>query len=330
MLKPFLCPRASLTRRRVGFTLVELLVVIAIIGVLVALLLPAVQSAREAARRTQCLNNLRQMGLAMHNYHDTLGSFPPGSAGRTWWGPSWAGYFLNYAEGNNAYATLNLNGAFHPGFANDQQLNRYLPAWLACPSSALEKYKTSSWSSLPRGYGNYVGISGAYPDPDPSRIAFLPDFSGYQAANGVLFPNSGVRISNVTDGSSNTIVISEQSAAIRDAAQKLIDMRSCGVYGTFLGANVGEIPNNTNVWNTGSTWPRAYNVTTIRYKINTRSILPGMSADLGPNNPIVSAHPGGANSLRCDGGTSFLTDNTNFDLLRFLAIRDDGEAVQAP
>jgi prepilin-type N-terminal cleavage/methylation domain-containing protein len=102
------------TMKRRGFTLIELLVVIAIIAVLIALLLPAVQSAREAARRAQCINNLKQIALAVHNYHDQVGSFPPGNLtvdswqwDGPWWG--WATYILPQTELGTLYNALNFN-----------------------------------------------------------------------------------------------------------------------------------------------------------------------------------------------------------------------------
>src|SRR5262245_17985795 len=93
---------------RRGFTLIELLVVIAIIGVLIALLLPAVQQAREAARRIQCTNNLKQIGLAMHNYHDTVGSFPPARKGCCW--GTWNIFILPYIEQASLYNAWNSSG----------------------------------------------------------------------------------------------------------------------------------------------------------------------------------------------------------------------------
>src|SRR4051794_10557261 len=99
-----------MTHHRKGFTLIELLVVIAIIAVLIALLLPAVQSAREAARRAQCINNLKQIGIAMHNYHDVIGTFPPGHRSSVC--GTWQTFILPYLENNNGYNAYNTGGRY--------------------------------------------------------------------------------------------------------------------------------------------------------------------------------------------------------------------------
>src|SRR5438046_8506813 len=105
--------QAMLNRGRVrGFTLIELLVVIAIIAVLISLLLPAVQSAREAARRAQCINNLKQIGLALHNYHDTIGKFPPGGISDTGWAGTWwdwPAFILPHMEQTPLYNAINFS-----------------------------------------------------------------------------------------------------------------------------------------------------------------------------------------------------------------------------
>jgi prepilin-type N-terminal cleavage/methylation domain-containing protein len=165
--------RGSFRHARRAFTLVELLVVIAIIGILVALLLPAVQAAREAARRMSCSNNLKQLGLSLHNYHDTYKTFPPGGTsvyggGLGQWGMSWYAFVLPFIEQQTMADQLYIGGD-HPGWAhngvsggniNGQRFNNVRIAAFLCPSSPLEPMH-----SVGTGYvhtrPHYVGISGA-------------------------------------------------------------------------------------------------------------------------------------------------------------------------
>ena len=333
--------RVVVPNRR-GFTLVELLVVIAIIAILIALLIPAVQAIRETARRSNCTNNMRQLGMAMINHVSAHGRFPGGSnITRTEhaWGTSWLGFSLPYAEGNNAFERLDLTSQFalHPGPSswgvgwNDDLLDDYLPNFMYCPSSTLVRMQhvQEPWFGTyftERGKGTYVGIAGAYPSPNSSgdnRIAYLPDFQGYAASNGVLFANSKIGYTDIRDGSSNQILIAEQSGPIKDLDGSDIDMRSGGKYGAFMGANRSGSPNSTNHWNTPWTWPRAFNVTTIRYEMNA-SYAPGMDIDIGPNNPFSSAHPAGGVTLRADGSAHFLSTTVSVEILQKLAVRDDG------
>jgi len=201
--------------RRSGFTLVELLVVIAIIGVLVSLLLPAVQAARESSRRAKCLNNLKQLGLAMHNYHDTMSCFPPGK-GSGPWGPnpgtdweSW--YFLSvshqalaYYEQGNTYqlfeARKNLPRAEtwdNAGAPARQRLSVFI-----CPSSRL----------LSNGYPgtNYLWCTGSMIETGGCNT--VP-----RGANGIIAHDVGRRMAEITDGTSNTILTGEYLPGI-DAA----------------------------------------------------------------------------------------------------------------
>src|SRR5262245_40204670 len=127
---------------RGGFTLVELLVVIAIIGVLIGLLLPAVQKVREAANRAKCGNNVKQIGLAMHNYHDSFGSFPSGTGfAGTYWTPGWAAALLPFLEQTNAYDLLDLKDRIYqpaPGFVpNRDKFKDFVVSTYVCPSSPL-------------------------------------------------------------------------------------------------------------------------------------------------------------------------------------------------
>src|SRR5579863_1826177 len=160
--------------RKKGFTLIELLVVIAIIAILVSLLLPAVQQAREAARRTQCKNNLKQIGLALHNYHDALLVFPPGYVDKNGdpnstpdndlgpgWG--WASFILPYLDQGNLYSQINFNLGVGLG-ANAQPSLVTLPV-MQCPSDTLPQpfpvYDSSFTTPIATvAYGNYVGCNG--------------------------------------------------------------------------------------------------------------------------------------------------------------------------
>jgi len=188
-------------RRRIGFTLVELLVVIAIIGVLVALLLPAVQAAREAARRGQCQNHLRQVAIAAHGYHDSMLRFPAG-----WCKPHAASAIcslLPYLEqGNKANTfdwTQDINGAPTNAAARSQDIKVYL-----CPSdSGTGRFFTglaNAQGSEPTGRNNYMPNMG-------NRANFADTDSGVRIrANGIFFRNSAVRMAEITDGTSNTAI----------------------------------------------------------------------------------------------------------------------------
>ena len=209
---------------RSGFTLVELLVVIAIIGILVGLLLPAVQAAREAARRMQCSNNLKQLGLAMHNYHDTLKRFPPGvvrphdvpTAFREAWG--WGTLILPYIEQTPLYNSLGASQADYAtrlalAGATVVPLTKTRIGSFICPSDS--GYTEPGSVHADRNYQTGVGfIASGQTGP------YLPGSSNYIGVSGHLhnaIPNTGivgrgtgVRMSEITDGTSNTYMIGER------------------------------------------------------------------------------------------------------------------------
>jgi prepilin-type N-terminal cleavage/methylation domain-containing protein len=190
-------------RARSGFTLIELLVVIAIIAVLIGLLLPAVQKIREAAAFTECKNNLRQIGLAMHGYHDTYRTLPPGfytrpatAQGAPGWG--WGTYILPWLEQTNLYGLLNPTASPIPGDLTGktgQPVQTVLKVY-RCPADSAPDLNPN------RGYhatSNYIGCSG----------------SAYESAhalnqNGVLFQNSAIKLLDITDGTSNTVMVGER------------------------------------------------------------------------------------------------------------------------
>jgi prepilin-type N-terminal cleavage/methylation domain-containing protein len=243
------------TERR-GFTLVELLVVIAIIGILVALLLPAIQAAREAARRTQCNNNLKNIAVGLQNYHDSYKTLPYGAihAGRVAaqtrkMGPCWQVAIMPFLEQRNIYDRLmatQRQGA--PGYefiagqmnqpdATNGDLARLIPDYMRCPSSPTPKMATQTGTvCLP----SYVGIAGGtdinpadttlYPNqrwgqPSPGRVYVNRAAAMFDVgtAQGVVFTNSGMlplaerkAFQACRDGLSNTMIVSEQSDWLED------------------------------------------------------------------------------------------------------------------
>lgn len=187
-----------------GFTLVELLVVIAIIGILIALLLPAVQAAREAARRISCGNNLRQMGIALQSYHSALGSFPPGciepafqkTGGRQF---AWSALLLPFLEQQPLHDSINFSQPFYAE-VNAEAGATVLSVYL-CPTSRRS-------SPLVRGLGasDYGGLYG-------EAIPPIPTNGTWNAANGMMLYDRAITIAEVRDGTSNTLVVSEDTTS---------------------------------------------------------------------------------------------------------------------
>ena len=222
---------------RKGFTLIELLVVIAIIGVLIGLLLPAVQKVREAANRASCQNNLKQIGLALHNYHDAFKRFPPGyvdantktsaDMGGTpdndlgpGWG--WASFLLPNLEQGNVYDRINFSVGV--GMGVNVQISQQPLRIFQCPSDGLQDafpiYDSSFTNPIATvAHGNYVANNG-WPEcfnnaggnfPGGVGNDGLPGTKG-SAANGPFFRNSKTKIADVFDGMSNTIFVGERSS----------------------------------------------------------------------------------------------------------------------
>lgn len=324
-------------KKRPGFTLIELLVVIAIIAVLIALLVPAVQKVREAAARAQCQNNLKQMGLALHSYHDNYKRFPPGCAAdqapfgtaSSSWGSSWMVYILPYIEQNALYSKLAFNGS--SGYNNSNNgpyfTNTSISIYL-CPSSPFPALDGGTAVSNPVMRPHYTGIAGG-----TWQLAGVGGYTENRLSNngnqnsggGVLFPNSKINFAAITDGTSNVLLVSEQGNYITDNAGAKQRWNSSGPHGWAMGAADSSQPPNYQ--------DRPFNTTTIRYQINFQggwsdggccNPANGVSSNTGGNIPLNSAHTGGVNALRGDGSCFFLTNSTTLQTLMQLATRDDG------
>jgi prepilin-type N-terminal cleavage/methylation domain-containing protein/prepilin-type processing-associated H-X9-DG protein len=322
-----------------GFTLVELLVVITIIGILIALLLPAVQTAREAARRMQCGNNLKQLGLALQSYENANGNFPAGGlpSPRGSWGTSWMVTLLPFVEQSAIYDQLDLKGdqdtaptrgctgVVYDGWNlyNGKLLQGIGINVLVCPSSSLPKWALEG-AIPPKSSGvqapNYVAIAGAidYPsviDHDGNTNIYMG--TGILSFGGVLMSGRYVSAAQVTDGLSNTLVVAEQSDWCIDASGGQVDCRSQSDHGFPLGVCISPVGGD-----------RFYNGTTVRYPINNLSWeAAGVGQSWGLNRPILSPHSGGAQGAMGDGSVQFLSEGVQLQILKNLSNRDDGQTT---
>jgi prepilin-type N-terminal cleavage/methylation domain-containing protein/prepilin-type processing-associated H-X9-DG protein len=324
------------TRQRRAFTLVELLVVIAIIGVLMGLLLPAVQKTREAANRIKCKNNLRQIGLALHNYHDRAGVLPSGYVSKL--GPNgpaddrgpgwgWATFILPELEQDSLYRQIRLElDITHPANADARVQNLTI---FRCPSDEIvdpfvvdarndptPDYSTplmdANGNAVYVAHGNYVGIFG---NPeitvDPGFILNTP--ARNIAHRGVFYRNSKVRITDVTDGTSSTLCVGERSS----------NLAKCTWTGAVTGGQVP--PRIPDVYNFG---PEGAPVLVLGHTGDASDAPPHT-----PNSPVNhvddfwSKHVQGVNFLFVDGSVRNIGNNINPRDWWALGTRAGGEVI---
>ncbi len=315
-------PSLRISSRARGFTLIELLVVIAIIAVLIALLLPAVQAAREAARRAQCQNNLKQIGLAMHNYHTSLNVFPPGYLSRTQnnstapdaieIGPGWAWgtMILNQLEQGPLFNAVNFSlTILDPGSktVRTSLINGYL-----CPTSVGDGPAQLKLSVLPNpGYINditasqYIGSAGQF------EVADSPANN-----NGIFYRNSAIGVQSILDGTSGTLMVGERSRNLADSVW----------VGVVPAAQVCTNPTwkvkdcePSNVMVLGHTGPSPGG----QQYVDVPNFK-GAGAD-----DFWSLHPGGCNFLFCDGSVRFIKETVNPKVFSVLSTRAGGEVVSS-
>ena len=350
----------SRSARSRAFTLIELLVVIAIIGVLIALLLPAVQSAREAARRSQCVNNLKQLALASHNYESTHGSFPMGNryidntsafssspcdSGQSWFGHSAFGLMLQFIEGNSQYNAVNF--AQRANSVTNTTSYRTKVASYICPSDGEAPYFTlAPWAQTSYGmsrgteeniYENWAQAS--FPDPGAPQ----PSKCNAALGNGMFGAEDVVKIASVRDGTSNTTLFGETSRWDDDPALGFNWYHFTAAFGTANsgGYYTGEVRIQTGAF----TYP---NINAKPDK--TGNIINAVFCGCGTGNCIPSDwldpncaqnvrllgqfafrshHPGGANFAFADGSVRFIKETINNFTYQALGTRKGGEVVSA-
>ena len=298
------------SRHRPGFTLIELLVVIAIIGILVALLLPAVQQAREAARRTECKNNLKQMGLALHNYHDVFNTFPSGWIGVANGVPSahdgvngagWGAMILPYLEQSPLFSRFNPNVGIEDPL-NDPFRLQTLTVF-RCPSDpqperfAIEEEASPGTVICELPIANYVGSFGTVEldgcENPPGTAPVLS--SGQCVGDGTFYHNSRVNLRDVTDGTSNTFMVGER-----------LTNEALGWYSTW----VGRVAEGEEAF---------------------QRVLG--SFDHTPNHQSAhfddfsSQHEGGAQFVLADGHVRFVSENINEQVYKAVGTIRGGEVV---
>jgi prepilin-type N-terminal cleavage/methylation domain-containing protein/prepilin-type processing-associated H-X9-DG protein len=323
-------------RRSSGFTLVELLVVIAIIGILVALLLPAIQAAREAARRMTCQNNEKQIGLGLHNYLSSKKKFPPGSEQTCYqcepW--SWSARILQYLEESSL--NDNIQWKNRPTYipnalaSGNGPAQKILSIYL-CPSTSLYH-----WS---RNETNHIGDYNHNGRWDEGEGLAASDYGGIQGPSdgGVIYgsanqdkygKNDGVLLTTRKDTLPGVQVIGGLRVANAIGPQQIID----GLSKTMIVAELAGRGYNDNKQELRGVWADGNNVFAISGTINESGTENINGIDVPSqwvSDEIYSEHPGGANALFCDGSVHFLPESMDSGLIQALASRDASEPIPA-
>jgi prepilin-type N-terminal cleavage/methylation domain-containing protein/prepilin-type processing-associated H-X9-DG protein len=310
------------TARRRGFTLLELLVVIAIIGVLIGLLLPAVQKVREAANRAQCLNNLKQIALAAHNYHDVYQKFPTGWRPPVFVGDRptgganlWVG-LLPYFEQDNLYRSWDDHDNRNNSTGETNAVQARVIKILICPSDPLPQtvvyFNAAIAQPWARGYFGMSSYSG-----NGGTRSFT--FSGSRITqDGIFFRDSSVRLTDVTDGASNTFLFGERYH--RDAQ---FDRQQPDVWPN--GAPIGQMGRWACIAGPGTlAMVELSTPVPINYQMPTGGDLATVE---DRHCASGSGHPGGANFAFADGSVRFVSESIPLLTLQALSTRAGGEVI---
>ena len=323
-------PQSSTTALRRGFTLIELLLVIAIIAILIALLLPAVQKVREAANRASCLNNLKQLALAAHHYHDPAGKFPPGArlsvdvGGRPTGGTTLMVELLPYIEQGNLYKKWDPDNSNNGTGGRNATQAQVIKIFL-CPSDPLpepvweltaETAASPPWSRGFYGLSSYGGNAGKRSVHTGGPPAFAR-----MTRDGLFFIDSSLRQVDVTDGASNTFLFGERLHRDPEFDRLRPDLwpeaTPVGGWGRW-----GYVANSGAMFQV-----TLHTAAPINYLVppgGNKLTLENRGCAFG------SGHPGGANFAFADGSVRFLSESTPLPTLQALSTRAGGEVVTLP
>lgn len=327
--------QANTDENRDAFTLVEFLVVCAVVSILAAIVIPALQAARETARSLSCQNNLRQVGLALCDFEATTRAYPvgaqcqvtPGSKTQSY-GVSWWVRLLPQLEQNTLADQYDTRG-WAPGMvlehlANGELVDGVELSTMHCPSSPVP----GLWSvgGFQVMMPSYVGVAGAtshegFPERR-TNICCVPRDDGEISAGGMLISNRAITRSEVGDGVGHTVVVGEASDFARSDAYNEHRIDGAFPYGWVLGTKSRGTP---PYYGTNPSLP-SWNITAIRYELNERDYdLPGIILNHGPNNPLISSHPRGVGLLFGDASVKFMHEDVDLTTIKRLATRDDSQ-----
>jgi prepilin-type N-terminal cleavage/methylation domain-containing protein len=350
----------SVCRNRIGFTLVELLVVIAIISILMALLLPAVQAAREAARRSQCTNNMKQVALAFHNYHAVYQCFPrqsygvcsagtpfcdgcsccasgcPGSNWGGWVGNSCFTMLLPRIEQTALFAQYDFRSPYFFGTNGSNQIYLTKINCFRCPSDRFER----GWGQI--NYGISIG----------PNLGWTDDIN---IMNGFFCLSRETRSSDIIDGASNTVMLAEMRIGdANDSHYEITDQAEGGIpgamnnpfptqdqvdaYGRWCLTRARQRTSQTQGSNNGWSWASTTNTIAVnevappnyRYPAGKGCTWDCGEADSQGNYPARSQHPNGVNVAMGDASIHFISQTIDFNLWQALGSRNGRETVQVP